>query len=40
MLSKDSRKVLMQFMQHKPDYIFVDDLQNELPNIDVRYQIE
>lgn len=40
MLSRDSRKVLMQFMQHKPDYIFVDSLQNELPNTDVRYQIE
>ena len=39
MLSKDSRKVLRHFVCHKPNYIFVDTLQAELPNIDISYQI-
>ena len=38
MLSKDSRKVLQHFVCHKPNYIFVDTLQAELPNIDIGYQ--
>ena len=40
MLSKDSRKVLKHFVCHKPNYIFVDTLQAELPNIDISYQID
>ena len=39
MLSKDSRKVLQHFLCHKPNYIFVDTLQAELPNIDIGYQV-
>lgn len=39
MLSKDSRKVLRHFVYHKPNYIFIDTLQAELPNIDISYQI-
>ena len=40
MLSKDSRKVLMQFMRHKSDYLFIDTLQNALPKIDIGYHID
>lgn len=40
MLSKDSRKVLRHFLRHKPNYIFVDTLQAEFPNIDISHQID
>ncbi|MCI7125904.1 MAG: hypothetical protein MR935_06895 [Agathobaculum sp.] len=40
MLSKASRRTLIQFRRHKPNYIFPDDLQGELPRIDIRSQID
>lgn len=40
MLSKIDRLVLSYFRKHNSDYIFVDDLQKELPRIDVMRRIE